>query len=80
MGGFFGNFILKQVGSGSGMPKTRTRPEPASSFFKKTQTRLYYLSGRVKSDPLGSDRIGYPRIGLLLPSLDPTALAVKLES
>ena len=53
--GVFGNFILKRVGSGPDMTKTWTRP--------------YYLSGQVKYDPLRSSRTGYPRVGLLLPSL-----------
>ena len=35
----------------------------------KTHTRPYYLSGRVKSDPLGLGQTRYPRVELLLPSL-----------
>ena len=52
-----------RVGPGRGFKKTRTRPGPGSGFFKKTQTRPYSLSDRVKSGPLGSGRTGYPRIG-----------------
>ena len=49
--------------------KTLTRPGLASNFKKKTHTRPYSLSSRVKSDPLGSGWAGYPRVGSKLPSL-----------
>ena len=58
-----------RVGFGSGMHKTRTRPEPNSGFLKKTHTRPYNLSGWVKFNPLGLGRAGYPRVGYKLPSL-----------
>ena len=37
-------------------------PDPFQFFLKKTQTRLYSLSGRVKSNPLGSGRVGSGRV------------------
>ena len=69
-GRFFCNFIFKLTGSGrvrfraGFLPK----PGPVSGFFL-TQTRPYSLSDRVKPDPLGSGREGYPQVELKLSSL-----------
>ena len=46
-------------------------------FLKKTHTRPYSLSGRVKFGPLGSSRAGYMRVGFKLPSL-PLVLIFQL--
>ena len=79
--GFFVIFNLSnQVGSGTGsgrvFTKTWTQPGPVSGFFSKTQTQPYSLSGRVKSDPLGSGRAGYPWVGYKLPSLQLNCLYI----
>ena len=52
-------------------PDFYKNPDPVRVFLKKTQTRPYSLSSRVKSDPLGSSRAGYPQVGQKLPSLCP---------
>ena len=63
------------LGSGRFFEKTRTRLRPTLGFFFYfflIHTQPYNLLGQVKSDPLGSGRVGYPWIGSKLPSLNPT--------
>ena len=66
--GFLVILYLNKSGPGRVWQKPRSDPDPLRVFLK-THTQSYYLSDRVKSDPLRSGRIGYPRVRLLLPSL-----------
>ena len=75
--GYFGILPLNGLGlgpsPGSGRVWIKPGPDPdplrVFFFFLKTYTRPYNLSSRVKSDPLGLDRAGYPWVGYKLPSL-----------
>ena len=71
IGRFFCNFLFKLIGSGRVWVRAGFLPKlgPISGFKKKTQTQPYSLSNRVKSDPSGSGRAKYSRVGLKLPSL-----------
>ena len=75
MWGYFSIFNIYI--NGSGLVRVRVKflqkPRPASGFFfffflKKTHTRPYNLSRRVKPDPLGLGWATYPWAGYKLPS------------
>ena len=66
--GFLVILYLNKSGPGRVWQKPRSDSDPLRVFLK-THTQPYYLSDQVKSDPLRSGRIGYPRVRLLLPSL-----------